>query len=76
MEEEYEDETEMIVEEVKNVEEPLVPDSPIPVATTATENAPSSGLTWKTKLHLFGVFIFTLVAYVIPLSFTGYLFSS
>ena len=31
---------------------------------------------WKVKLHLFGVFIFTLVAYVIPLSFTSYLFTS
>jgi len=31
---------------------------------------------WKVKLHLFATFIFTLVAYIIPLSFTGYLFSS
>lgn len=31
---------------------------------------------WKAKLHMLGIFIFTLVAYVIPLSFTGYLFTS
>ena len=30
----------------------------------------------KVKLHLLGTFLFTLFAYVIPLSFTGYLFSS
>ena len=76
VDEEYEDDSEMIVEEAKNVEEPIVPVTPIPAATTPTENAQSSGSMWKTKLHLFGVFIFTLVAYVIPLSFTGYLFSS
>ena len=31
---------------------------------------------WKVKLHLFATLMFTLVCYVIPLSFTSYLFSS
>ena len=30
----------------------------------------------KVKLHLFATFVFTLFAYVIPLSFTGYIFSN
>ena len=31
---------------------------------------------WKTKFHLLATIVFTLVAYIIPLSFTGYLFTS
>lgn len=33
-------------------------------------------MTWKVKMHLFATLIFTLMVYVIPLSFTAYLFSS
>jgi len=57
----------LLVEEAKNTEEPQ------PV-TPAAQQA-SSGA-WKLKLHLLGTLIFTMLAYVIPLSFTSYLFSS
>ena len=33
-------------------------------------------LSWKVKLHLAGTFLFTLICYIIPLTFTSYLFTS
>ena len=33
-------------------------------------------LSWRAKLQILGTILFTLIAYVIPLTFTGYLFTT
>jgi len=68
-------EEDLLIEEATNT-------APKQTGREATESGaqletkePSSAM-WKVKLHLFATLVFTLVAYVIPLSFTSYLFTS
>ena len=67
-EEESEDEPEPAIEEAKNTEGSQT--------TQQVASLDQGSSYWLVKLHLFASIVFMIVAYVIPLTFTSYLFSS
>ena len=59
-----------LLEEAKNTEDEPEMNFEAPAAV------PSTGMSMKAQLHIAGTFLFTLVCYIIPLTFTSYLFTS
>ena len=80
-EEETKAEDAQLIEEAKNVEEKQAEneeeeDKEPECNCGKDHNAPKIELSLKAKLQIAGTIIFTLVCYVIPLTFTSYLFTS
>ena len=67
--------SQLLVEEEKKVEDvPLVPDTP--PTTPPQQESKEDSMSWKLKLHILGTLLFMMVFYVIPLGFTGFIFSN